>query len=208
MFVKTWGSDDVRKALISEIIHAPTGMHRGALAPAWVFQAKKLFREEKMMDDMPTYQRRLLSFLCGRFVCISRPDASNGERLEATNGIPVSGVRYWWRYWDNQGNVHEVKMEKWRRDVTTMEPPIMTEDYAPPGDFCAEKAWLRDHTGCDMTTGARFGPIVTHLSVFFENMWFWKFKGTTCCDSWDRALVALEKSAGIPHNDVVSLVEV
>ena len=107
MFVKAWDAPDMHKALISEIIPAPVGMHRGALAPAWVFQVKEegknLFREEDSPETMDLYQRRLLSLLCGRFVITTRPGATHAERLETSHGIPQDQTRYWWRYWENFG---------------------------------------------------------------------------------------------------------
>jgi hypothetical protein len=65
-------------------------------------------------DDLETYMRRLICALTGRFVCISRTDASEQENLRSSGGIPRSLVRYWWRYWDNEHTVYEITWEKWR----------------------------------------------------------------------------------------------
>lgn len=178
-------------------------MHRGALAPKWVLETSEPLEESA--DDMSTYQRRLLSFLCGRFVCLSRPGLYGRDSLEGTNGIPEAGERYWWRYWDNERNVYQIRMEKWRRYQPAegaAKPPHFGEvagmagEYALPGDFSTEKTWLRIHQASDMW-GNSWGPIATVLSEFFENMWFWKYRGTTYISTWDTALQQLEASAGI-----------
>ena len=192
-FAKDWDGE-IGKEYIDEIVTPPPEMHRGALAPKFVLEVKEPLKEPR--DDMMTYMRRLLCFLAGRFVTISRPDASKDEDLFHTKGVPRSGVRYWWRYWDNNQNVYQITMEKWRRCI-----PAQLDDYpgdirgALPGEFI-EKAWMRECQNSDMF-GNSWGPVVTILSTFLENMWLWKHTSTTQVAEWDEALKRLEKSAGI-----------
>ena len=44
---------------------------------------------------------------------------NRNQSLLATDGIPEAGIRYWWRYWDNNMNVYEVSMEKFRDGAGT-----------------------------------------------------------------------------------------
>lgn len=44
---------------------------------------------------------------------------NRNQSLLATDGNPEAGIRYWWRYWDNNMNVYEVSMEKFRDGAGT-----------------------------------------------------------------------------------------
>jgi hypothetical protein len=192
-FAQDWLGENGKETI--EYGPPPENMHRGALAPAWVFQATPL---QEANDDLETYMRRLICALTGRFVCISRTDASEQENLRSSGGIPRSLVRYWWRYWDNEHTVYEITWEKWRGSLHNIHPEEATELYGIlPGDFAEGKqTWMRMHQCSDMYQS--WGPLVTDLSTFWESMFIWKFRGTTGIPMWDQSLDKLADLAGIP----------
>jgi hypothetical protein len=62
-FAQDWLGENGKETI--EYGPPPENMHRGALAPAWVFQATPL---QEANDDLETYMRRLICALTGRFV--------------------------------------------------------------------------------------------------------------------------------------------
>lgn len=145
--------------------------------------------------------RRLICAVTGRFVCISRTGAMEQELLQSSGGVPKPGIRYWWRYWDNEGTVYEVTMEKWRDQLgfyQGSDSDELSERFgALPGEFGKGKiTWMRLHESSDMF-GRSWGPLVTDLSTFWESMWKWKFEGSTGILLWDQCLDRLAELAGV-----------
>ena len=93
-------------------------MHRLALAPKYVFETKNVINETKA-DGMDIYMKRLICILCRRFVIMPRPSLSEEEFeiWHEDSGVPNEGARYWWRYWDNEGNVWQVNRTKFTDSV-------------------------------------------------------------------------------------------
>jgi len=203
-FARDW--DSAGKFIV--FIPVTDDMHTGALAPKWVFETAEPIQERPSDNSMATYQRRLLSFLCGRFVCITRPDADSKGWLQSSKGVPQSGASYYWRYWDNEQNVYEIQMQPWRRnipkdgDIFRYNNVALNErnesQHSAPGDWSADQAWLR--TSNEKAGGENgSGGASTNLPEFLEYLWMWKHQRTTLIRSWDLALDQLELSAGIFH---------
>jgi MYND finger len=217
-FGESWKDYDAKLGeLVVETLEAVPAsglsMHPGALAPRFVFEQKAT--NEPLDDDMDVYMKRLICILCGRFVVISRPSASDDEKLQSGDaGVPQGGVRYWWRYWDNEGNIYQVAMEKFRDAVGTQreqENIMLGGSYStrnvreatdthgrPPGDFrltteAIGVPWLR--IPADMTSS---GKEYTNLSSFFDHAWSFKYHGTTRVSLWDASLMHLARLAGVP----------
>ena len=188
-------------------------LHPGSLAPKFVFESKA--KNESQNDGMEVYIRRLISILCRRFVVISRPSASGSERLEESNGLPQEGTRYWWRYWDNEGNVYQVIMEKFRDSAGTMRArgrfPLETNTCRdleeatwshgmPPGDFepagDGNMIWMR--INASMTSS---GKEYTDLGAFFDHAWSFVHHGTTRVHLWDASLHILSGLAGYDEEE-------
>lgn len=122
-FTKDWegpGGHGNERDRANRIVTAPVAsnpsVHPGSLAPEFVFQ--ETAENEPNNDNMTIYRKRLISFLCGRFVVIPRPSESTS--LVESQGLPVEGERHWWRYWDNDGHVYQINFEKYRDDPRTL----------------------------------------------------------------------------------------
>lgn len=179
-------------------------VHRGALAPKWVFEAAP----KELPDDLHSYQQRLVCALSGRFVCMTRQGAHEQETLEHTNGRPREGTKYSWRFWDNDGNVYQDELVKCRNTIQwehqgreDMEEPPQTFGLLP-GDFTANKqTWMREGSSHGMGYFGKeevYGPYYTNTSEFWDNIWRLKYKGTTMVPMWDGCLVKLAQLAGVP----------
>jgi hypothetical protein len=189
------------------VVPAPEDMHRGAVAPKFVFEADA--ENEPVSDGMSVYMRRLICILCKRFVIISRPN--DDDALVRNQGMPQDGTRYWWRYWDNQGNVYQVNNEKFRNSAGPMRGDQLNEimygippSYRdlreatfmhgmPPGDFypTVGEAWMR--MPASMTS---IGEECTNRSSFFDHAWSFTHHGTTLVPLWDACLMHLSALAG------------
>jgi hypothetical protein len=198
-----WSTDNRIRIVPSE---EDDMIHRGALAPRFVFEAS--VTNEPRDDDMNVYMRRLVCVLCKRFVIISRPSADGSESLAETEGMPREGTRYWWRYWDNEGNVYQVNMEKFRDSAGTLRDSYgFRQNYRdlkeatyyhgmPPGDFepVAGLAWMRVSGSVNST-----GKECTDLSGFLDHAWSFVHHGTTRIPLWDASLKILSRLAGVPE---------
>lgn len=185
-------------------------MHRGALAPSWVFEtspANKEEEEEEGKDTLESYQRRLIAAVTGRFVLIERSDAHGSETLVSSCGRPQPGVRYRWRYWDNAGNVYDDLGEKYCFEFSAVQ--TFHNQGVLPGDFRGGlKTWMRIGTqqGFDPFALNTFTEDVclnpgesqrTLLSSFWDCLWSWKYEGSTGCLEWDARLDLLAETAGV-----------
>jgi hypothetical protein len=79
------------------------------------------------------------------------------------------------------------------------------QQHAVPGDFRTETMWLRDHMGYSSDGKKVWSDLSRFYWTCLKICGFGNFKGVTCYYAWDRALVALEESAGIPPNNVQEL---
>ena len=185
-------------------------IHRGALAPKFVFLNEAT--NEPQNDVIDVYMRRLICILCKRFVIISRP--SEGDSLVETQGMPDPGTRYWWRYWNNEGNIYQVTFEKFRDAAGTYR---MCDDLAlgqrpqyrsledateihgmPPGDFSPPDGapmWMRVQAGMSASQTE-----VTDCASFFDHAWSFTYHGTTRVSLWDANLLILAALAGVPED--------
>jgi hypothetical protein len=209
-FAESWecqtGVSEFHKGNKIIVVPAPEHMHPGALAPKFVFEADA--ENEPAADGMSVYMRRLICILCKRFVIISRPN--DDDALVTNEGMPQDGTRYWWRYWDNQGNVYQVNNEKFRDSAGTMRGDHMyglprptyrdlreatSMHGMPPGDFNPPvgEMWMR--IPASMTS---IGEEYTDLSSFFDHAWSFTHHGTTRVPLWDACLMHLSGLAGLP----------
>ena len=191
-----WGENATMKA-----VPAPAGMHRGALAPKWVFETEATPFEEGAEKSLDAYMKRLICVVTGRFVVIERPDAYDSEKLESTNGKPMQGAKYRYRYWDNNGHVYDTTIAKCRQNMKWLmggdtEKNVswteLIEDGMLPGDFRLDTKmplWMRHRPG--ETSEINDGE-------FWDTVYLWAHDGTTYCSEWDQRLVGLAKSAGVP----------
>jgi hypothetical protein len=196
----------------NRIVTAPVAssplMHPGSLAPEFVFQ--QTVENEPHNGCMTIYRKRLISFLCGRFVVIPRPSESTS--LVESQGLPVEGERHWWRYWNNNGNVYQINFEKYRDEPQTLRAfsrgdhgktidgrPLfefrkLYEDGLAPGDFTSKGMqipWMRIPASITST-----GMEYSNLSQFVEYMWSFTHCGTTRFALWDACLLDLCRLAG------------
>lgn len=177
-------------------------MHRGALAPRFVFETPATNMDEKTKKSLESYLRLLICAVSGRFVIIERVGASDYEKLTSTKGRPHSGVKYRWRYWDNEGNVYESLIEKFRGTVAAdyrgySKKDIDWKDLLEyggnlPGDF---------RTNSKLPLWMRMGPgenATINMSEFWDCMWCWKHEGSIFCSEWNERLSSLARMAGVP----------
>jgi len=217
-FGQSWNGFDGEELLAKTLQVTPASnvpdIHRGALAPKFVFENEA--SNEPVDDDMSVYMKRLICILCGRFVVISRPSASDYEDIENSDGVPQDGVRYWWRYWDNERNIYQVNSEKFRDSAGTVsefDDDMLCGGYAftsrnlreatylhgrAPGDFAPAGSdeippWMR--AAASITY---MGKECTDCSGFFDHAWSFCHHGTTRVPLWDASLFRLAQLAGVP----------
>jgi len=186
-------------------------MHSGALAPKFVFAHE--VQNEPALDDQQVYLRRFISFLCNRFVLLSKP--GEDDSLADSSGMPYPGTRYWWRYWDNQENVYQIMLEHPFQDSAgtfpmtcnkvrgEKRPQYRTLEDAtarhgmPPGDFCPPDdapPWMRVRTDPNQPETE-----CTDKASFLDHMWSFTHHGTTRVPLWDANLMILGRLAGVPE---------
>ncbi|KAL7552736.1 hypothetical protein ACHAWF_015974 [Thalassiosira exigua] len=215
-YAKGWEYDDNYPEWDTEhqkIVAAPkdkwNDMVRLSLAPKFVFDSKATNEpSDDCMDDV--YMKRLICVLCRRFVVIPRPSDPKHE-FENDGGMPQDGKRYWWRYWDNEGNVWQVNMTKWRGSADEPDNvfrPMMTgqvhsfedledataEHGYPPGEFEVSDGnvvWMR--VPSNMTSS---GKEYTDLSAFFDHAFAFIHSGSTRVLLWDANLNKMAQQAG------------
>jgi hypothetical protein len=196
-----WGENSKIKAVPS-----PEGMHRGALAPKWVFETTPTKVDKQSENSLETYMQRLICAITGRFVVIERNGAMDNESLNSSNGQPQVAVKYRWRYWDNEGNVYDVHGEKCRQTIKwdyqghnkkDVGWDNLIEHYGGlPGDFRTNPKlplWMQVKPGENAPT---------YLGEFWDATWLWKYDGTTYCSEWDQRLSDLARLAGVPMHDI------
>jgi hypothetical protein len=162
---------------------APENIHACTTASGWVFQVQP----EEPVECAHMYMVRLLAALEGRFVLLSRSDAKGNEIVSATDGVPLVGIKYYWRFWTGQAKVYEDRLVKWRDSGKFTADEL--GEHPLPGDFDAKVLWRQvpGHKCFD-------GKTTTDLGTFWDYMWNWRFKGTTRVAAWDDALRQLEVS--------------
>lgn len=197
-------------------------MHEFCLAPRWIFEKEATEIPEEEEKSLDTYMKRLICALSGRFVSMGN---DFGGTVIKTKGIPQAGRIYRWRYWDNDGNVYDDDEIEWtsyhnKYIATCDEMYVEGLDYwgSLPGDFrFGKQTWMckseyaSSHMGCGMAeVFGGFGTLSmlkqggTLMHEFWDYIWAWKFNGTTNCDSWDRRLVQLAESVGVPFSSMSS----
>ncbi|GFH47475.1 hypothetical protein CTEN210_03950 [Chaetoceros tenuissimus] len=195
------------------VAHSADGldMHQGCLAPKWVFEKKPIEISREDQQSLDTYMKRLICAVTGRFVVID-----HSEYFVEQKGIPQVGDRYLWRYWDNEGNVYDDKGFKWttyppsdqrakKQDSDSFDRQYWDIECmkfwgALPGDFREGKPiWMCVSSQCDpsfMGYGLQYSDYdITR--EFWDNIWSWRFNGTTSYTQWDKRLVKLAETAGV-----------
>lgn len=197
-------------------------MQKFCLAPKWIFEKEATKIPEEEERSLDTYMKRLICALSGRFVSMGN---DFGGTVIKTKGIPQAGRIYRWRYWDNAGNVYddnEITCTTYHNkyNATCDEMYVEGLDYwgSLPGDFrFGKQTWMckpeyaSSCMGCGMAeVFGGFGTISmlkqggALMDEFWDYIWAWNFNGTTNCDSWDRRLVQLAESAGVPFSSMSS----
>jgi len=171
-----WGEREEFKA-----VPLPATIHRGAGAPAWVWETKP---SPIAAETNKTYLELLMCVVTGRFVCVM-------EDPEAVAGIPQTAERYRWRYWDNNGNVYQQIAIKWSTRCKSNSRHSILDGLADcrhvlPGDFDSGRPlWFFDE---DHGT----------FREFWDAVWMWRYEGSTTDRACDEALRELARQAGVP----------
>ena len=170
-------------------------MHCGSLVPKFVFEGNGT--SEPGNDDMNVYMRWLICVLCRRFILIPRP-SDPGHEFEDAGGVPREGTRYWWLYWDNQGNDYDVSREKYR--VSNSNSRTWKSLYlimATRLEYLKLK--MARESGCWMRIPANItstGKEYTNRSAFFDHAWEFIHHGSTRVHLWDANLHKMKKPEG------------